>query len=255
MKRLLPIGALILIFSLGANAQQTASVERNPPTASAHQYSIRAGTFMVELTKPLHAAKVQVGEEVIATLEKDLLRNGKVWVAKGSTVTGHVIEVQAYASPDYESRLRVVFDKLVSKSGDEIVFASPAVVLAVAPDKRAIPEIGGSNGQSVREGGNLPGGSNFPDGRTPTNSAAYGSSTRRAYVCDATVDQTSFELAVRGSSDASLGSILTPTARGALCMKGYELKDAPAGLIVNKDKSIVLEYGTQMVITIKSEAK
>lgn len=66
MKKLLPIGALILTFSLGANAQQAASVERNPPVAGAHQYSIRAGTFMVELTKPLHAAKVQVGEEVIA---------------------------------------------------------------------------------------------------------------------------------------------------------------------------------------------
>lgn len=235
MKNLLPIGALFLMFFPGANAQQTASSDGSPAPAGAHQYSIRAGTFMVELTKPLHAIKAQVGEEVTAVLEKALLRNGKVWIPVGSTVVGHVIEVKPFEKPEYESRLRISFNKLVSKTGDEISFTSPAVVLAVAPDKRAIPEFSGR-------------------GRTHTNSAAYGSSTARAYRCDGAIDQTSFELAVRGSDDASMGSILTPTARGALCMKGYELKDSPAGLIVNKDESIVLEYGTQMVISIKPDA-
>jgi len=237
MERFAPVGTFILliIFAGTATAQQMASSEETPP-AVAHQYSIRAGTFMVELTKPLHADRIQVGEEVMAILEKDLLSNGKTWVPIGSKVVGHVVEARPYDNPEHESRLRILFDKLFSKTGDEINFASPAIVLAVAPDKRVIPEF-------------------RSPGRTRTNSAAYGRSTSRAYRCDGSIDQTSFELAVRGSNDASVGSILTPTARGALCMGRLELKDSPAGLIVNKDKSVILEYGTQMVIAIQQETK
>lgn len=253
MRKLFSVGLLLLFgVSVNAAAWQSANSQQSTPAAdSPHHYSIRTGTFAVELIKPLRASKLQTGDEVTAVLEKDLLRDGKLWIPKGSKVFGHVVEVKSYGKPDHESNLRIVFDRVVSKTGDEIAFESPAVVLAVAPDKRAVPEVPGSAGVSPVN--------TAPFGVSPVNTSPYdvspvNGSVRRAYFCDSHTDQTSFELAVRGSDD-SLGAVLTPSARGALCMGRLELKDDSTGMMVNKYKNVFLEYGTQMVIAINPAKK
>lgn len=88
----------------------------------------------------------------------------------------------------------------------------------------------------------------------PVNTAPFSRPGGRVHFCDSQSDQTSFELAVRGSDD-SQGTLLTPSARGALCMGRLELKDNSAGLMVDKHANVFLEYGTQMVIAINPAKK
>jgi len=87
----------------------------------------------LELSKTLDAKKAKVGDPVSAVLLTDVLSHGKIVVHRDSKVVGHVTEAQPHSKDTPESRLGIVFDKIIAKGGQEIPFVSVLMSLSPAP--------------------------------------------------------------------------------------------------------------------------
>ena len=223
----------IFISILVAGSVLAAGIWQQPQDhkANVHEPSetaqpvLRHGTFAVEVTIALNVEKLKVGDEVPALLEQNLMRNGKVFAAVGAKVRGHVTEVKPLTADSSESRLQVVFDSIVA-NGQEILFAAPAIVQALAPEKNGLPSRATVRGR------------------------------RDEVVMPDTVSARSFQPAIRGGQREQGGRILTPEAHGALYLEDVELKDGPEGaVVVAHHKNLKLGYGTQMEIVIPEPAK
>lgn len=92
-----------------------------------------------ELTKTVDAKKAKVGDPVAAVLTADVLAHGKIVVRHDSKLVGHVTEVQVHTKEAPESRLGIVFDKVITKGGGELPFQS--LLLAIRPGARPVVEI------------------------------------------------------------------------------------------------------------------
>jgi hypothetical protein len=91
-----------------------------------------------ELTKTVDAKKAKVGDPVSAVLTADVLAHGKIVVRHDSKLVGHVTEVQLHTKETPESRLGIVFDKAITKTG-EVPFQS--LLLAIRPAEHPVVEI------------------------------------------------------------------------------------------------------------------
>ena len=91
-----------------------------------------------ELSKTIDAKKAKVGDPVTAVLVADVLSHGKIVARHDSKLVGHVTEVQLHTKETPESRLGIVFDKVITKDG-EVPFQS--LLLAIRPAERAVVDI------------------------------------------------------------------------------------------------------------------
>ena len=99
------------------------------PTARLENGSI----LYAELTKAVDAKKAKPGDPVTAVLVSDVLAHGKIVLRHDSKLLGHVTEAQIHSKDSPESRLGIVFDKVVTKEG-EVPFESK--LLAIRPAER-----------------------------------------------------------------------------------------------------------------------
>ncbi len=121
------IVAGLLGLSSGAYALQA------PQNASAPAGLDDGSILYAELSKTVDAKKAKTGDPVSAVLLADLLSHGKVVARRDSKLVGHVTEAQAHSKDTPESRLGIVFDKLIVKGGQEIPFISVLMALSPAP--------------------------------------------------------------------------------------------------------------------------
>src|SRR6267154_5761317 len=91
-----------------------------------------------ELLKTIDAKKAKVGDTVTAVLVADVLSHGKILIRHDSKLAGHVTEVQLHTKETPESRLGIVFDTVILKSGD-VAFQSS--LLAIRPGERATIDV------------------------------------------------------------------------------------------------------------------
>ncbi|HET7872885.1 MAG TPA: hypothetical protein VFL42_10275, partial [Terriglobales bacterium] len=119
MTKLAVIFLCACVFAPAAPAQTAESIGLGKNT-----------TLQIELKKSVDANKVKPGDEVTATLTQDVLEAGRVVLPRGAKVTGHVSEAQAHTKEHPESKLGLVFDKVVGKGGAEL--ACTCIVAAVA---------------------------------------------------------------------------------------------------------------------------
>jgi hypothetical protein len=159
------IVAVIIGSCCAASALQTAPVQ---PTVHLENGSI----LYAELTKTVDAKKAKAGDPVNAVLVADVLVHGKIMVRRNTKLLGHVTEAQVHSKEVPESRLGIVFDKIITKSG-EVPFQS--LLLAIRPAERPVVEIPNapspmSNSAQVPQGqAPLPqGGSNVPHRANPS---------------------------------------------------------------------------------------
>jgi hypothetical protein len=97
------------------------------------------GTIMyLELSKSVDAKKAKVGDQVSALLLADVVSHGRIALRRDTKLIGHITEAQAHTKDNPESRLGIVFDKVLGKGKQEIGFNS--VVLALAPAPRIMIE-------------------------------------------------------------------------------------------------------------------
>jgi hypothetical protein len=102
-------------------------------SAAALSTGMENGSILyAELIKTLDAKKAKVGDPVAAQLLADVVAHGKIVVRRDSKLLGHVTEVQARSKESPESRLGIVFDRVIVK-GQEVPFRSTLIALRPAP--------------------------------------------------------------------------------------------------------------------------
>ena len=123
--------AFIGLGCAAASAFQTAPAQ---PAVRLDNGSI----LYAEVTKTVDARKAKSGDPVNAVLLADVLAHGKIVVRRDAKLLGHVTEAQVHSKEVPESRLGIVFDKIITKSG-EVPFQS--LLLAIRPAERPVIEI------------------------------------------------------------------------------------------------------------------
>ena len=86
-----------------------------------------------ELSKTLDAKKAKAGDPVTARLLADVVSHGKIVARRDSKLIGHVTEAQPYTKENPESRLGIVFDKVILKGGQEVPVRSMLLAMRPAP--------------------------------------------------------------------------------------------------------------------------
>jgi len=100
------------------------------PSAAAEPVKPKGSYMLVELDKTLKAGKLKVGDKVKAEVSQDVISHGKVIIPVETKLVGHVTEVSVRDSAHPESRLGIVFDRILLKHYHDIDFQ--AVVQAVS---------------------------------------------------------------------------------------------------------------------------
>ncbi len=220
---------MILVLFLAMRALPQAAPAAHTPAPGEPGYRLPSGvTVMAELTQPIDVRKVAAGDEVLARVEYEVRFEDKVIIPLDSKITGHVYEVRSLSKDSAESRLRLAFEKITLKNGQQIPFEYHAFVAAVAPDKR--DAIGRSNH------GDLP-----VQAERGTGGLVNSGDVNRNILGD------------RSNLNAGM---LTGTARGVIGFRGMKLVDSPQGpTIVSKSDNIRFEYGTQMVLIVPTPVK
>src|ERR1700694_250355 len=121
----------------GGQKRAEPKVEGTGPAASDASYRPGSGTIVLaELTKSLDARKARVNDQIECIVLQDLLYKGKIVVPHNSKVLGHVTEVKAWSKEEPQSRIGLVFGKIVLRDKKELPFQHPAVIEALASPMR-----------------------------------------------------------------------------------------------------------------------
>ena len=87
--------------------------------------------ILAEFSEGLNAKKLKPGDKIRAEVTQDVLWHGKIIIPVESKLVGHVTEVKRRGPDDPESRLGVVFDRVLLKHHQEVDFRG--VVQALSP--------------------------------------------------------------------------------------------------------------------------
>lgn len=208
-------------------------------------------TLVAEFSGSLNARKLKPGDKVKVVLAQDLIAGGKIVAKTGSKLVGHVTEVKACSPQDPESRLGVVFDKILLKHHNELPLQ--AVVQALAPPvlrpslvdepDQMMPPMFGATRSSVNSG-------------RSSNATALASSVT-------TVEPVTTVQNTPGNSVSSVrvaASANRPMTGGTGVHGIYGLKNLmlspsttdanPGPVIVSTKSDVKLESGTQVVLLV-----
>src|SRR5579859_7633272 len=152
----------IAIAGIAASIAQQQKSAETPASGSA---AISSGTRVVaELSRGLSSKRAKAGDIIKAKVIQDVIAEGRIVVPRDSRMLGRVIEVKTSHKEDRESRLAVIFDRVLLRHGAEADFRG--VIQAVAPpiprvdnpDQLLPSNLGGgagrSSGQTQPMGGN-----------------------------------------------------------------------------------------------------
>jgi hypothetical protein len=238
------------------------------PTAAAETVKPKASYMLVELSKTLNAKKLKVGDKVKAEVSQDVVSHGKVIIPIETKVVGHVTEVSARDSTHPDSRLGMVFDRILLKHFHDIDFQ--AVVQAVSqpvvrrsrvdePSQMLPPSMVGVSRDSPAA----------PTGRGSTSSTSNrptGGSGGGAASASMTTFQTPITVKQSPSTHADSSAALLETAstgkpmsigmpQGVFGLKGLSLNttpnaSTPGPVIVSNIENIKLDSGTQILLQV-----
>jgi hypothetical protein len=144
IRRLFPFFAVLCMMALAMGQSGNPAPSR----------SLENGSLLyASLSKTVDAKKAKPGDPVVAELLADVVSHGKIVVRRESKLIGHVTEAQVRSKENPESRLGIVFDKIVLKGGEELPFRSVLLALEPAPrlkvDGTSAPSPPGLNSAST----------------------------------------------------------------------------------------------------------
>jgi hypothetical protein len=239
-----------------------------PPTTKTEVAKPKASYMLVELSNTLKAKKLKVGDKVKAEVAQDVLSHGKVIIPVETKLVGHVTEVSPRDSTHPESRLGIVFDRILLKHFRDIDFE--AVVQAVSqpalrrsrvdePSQMLPPSmVGGVSRDSMAT----------PTGRGGTSSASNRPTGGGAGSASLSTFQTPITVKQSPSThvDSSAALLVTETAstgkpmtvgmpQGVFGLKGLSLSTArsastPGPVIVSNTEDVKLDSGTQILLQV-----
>jgi hypothetical protein len=259
-----------------ANAQSSVQASMAAKTAvvpaaaaPAAQPESKGSYMLVELTKGLTAKKLKPGDKVKAEVAQDVVSHGKVIIPVETELIGHVTEVCPHDSANPESRLGIVFDKILLKHFHDINFQ--AVVQAVAPPAPR-PSRGDQPSQMLppsmvvgaRDNGTAPiGGMGSAASRrgqaSTTSNATIQASATATFQSSITVKQSPSNHAHGSSTQPETASGGAPMSigmpLGVRGLKGLSLSTVPSAstpgpVIVSNTDNVKLESGTQILLHV-----
>lgn len=257
----------------GANAVVPASAAAAPSAAVSKPTN---SYILVELSSSLKAKKLKPGDKIKAEVSQDVISHGKIIIPVETKLIGHVTEVRARDAENSESRLGIVFDRILLKHHDinfqGVVQAVSAPVIRRSrvdePSQMMPPAIGSasrtSGGPSF--GGAVGGRGNVPSQPPPSaGPASNGPIVTEIPSSQAQVEvkQSPMTNAAAGSSAAQLsiansGHALSLGApQGVTGIKGLGLSTSPSAetpgpVIVSASGNVKLESGTQILVHVLS---
>ena len=260
-----------------ANAQNAvqasvvAKTEVAPLAATPAAQPESKGSYMlVELTKGLTAKKLKPGDKVKAEVAQDIVSHGKVIIPVETELIGHVTEVCRHDSANPESRLGIVFDKILLKHFHDINFQ--AVVQTVAPPAPRPSRVDQPSQMlppsmivGARDSGSPPVGG-MSSATTRRGQASTSSSSSMTRASDATTFQPSITVKQSPSNHADGSSAQLETTPGGTPMsigmplgvrglKGLSLSTVPSAstpgpVIVSSTDNVKLDSGTQILLHV-----
>lgn len=249
-----------------AKPAAAAAATVTPPAARAEETKTKASYMLVELSKALKANKLKVGDKVKAEVSQDVVSRGKVIIPVETKLVGHVTEVSSKDSAHPESRLGIVFDRILLKHFRDIDFE--AVVQAVSqpvvrrslvdePSQMLPPSMMGISRDATPTATGR-GGS--------TSNRSSGASSGGANSTSLATYQTPFTVKQSPSTHVNSSGALLETAatgkpmsigmpQGIFGLKGLSLSTTPSvstpgPVIVSNTGNIKLESGTQILLQV-----
>jgi hypothetical protein len=229
--------------------------------------------LLVELTKSLKAKKLKPGDKIKAEVTQDVLSHGKVIIPVETELVGHVTEVSVRDDATTESRLGIVFDRILLKHYHDINIQ--AVVQAVEPPAArpsrvdqpsqmlppsmvgggprqgsVTPMGGGVAGAAASRGQVTPGASSGMSGGNDTSTFSTPLTVKQSPANSASNGSAAVQLEVNpGGKPMSLGM-----PQGVRGIKGLSLAAAsastPGPVIVSSTDNVKLDSGTQILLHI-----
>jgi hypothetical protein len=238
--------------------------------APAAQPESKGSYMLVELTKGLTAKKLKPGDKVKAEVAQDVVSHGKVIIPIETELIGHVTEVCPHDSANPESRLGIVFDKILLKHFHDINFQ--AVVQAVAPPaprpsrvdqpSQMLPPsmvVGARDNGTAPIGGMSSAASRRGQASTTSNATISQASATATFQSSITAKQSPSNHAHGSSTQPETASGGTPMSigmpLGVRGLKGLSLSTVPSAstpgpVIVSNTDNVKLESGTQILLHV-----
>lgn len=256
-------GAAANIASSGTTDQAKA--------ATADQNTLGRGTVLVaEFEGGLNAKKLKPGDKVQARLTQDLLGHGKILAPVDSKLIGHVTEARPQTEEERQSRLGVVFDKLLLKHNHELKFLATVQILAPPaprpsrvdqPDQMLPPAmVGGGRSSSPGAGGRGGTGGGTRSAGAAAGSIAGDLTISAPMVVSGTPGNTAGDKSVPAKLPQPLSANNKPVSAGQNVRPGvYGIKDlalgpadsqTPGPVILSNQSTVKLEDGTQVVLQV-----
>ncbi len=251
----------------------TAPAQAHPASAApAEQLSFH---ILAEFSGGLNAKKLKPGDKIKAQVSQDVLWHGKIIIPEDSRLVGHVTEVKRHAADDPESRLGLVFDRVLLKHHQQLDFQGVVQALSPPaprrskvdePDQMLPPATMTPNQNSMGPLGSAPIGRG---GSSPTASSKTMSvSTMPAGVplyTDGNPGNTpgnsvGADLNHNGSLRRSEQKPMSAgMPRGVFGIKGLSLSPGPSSstpgpVILSQTSDVKLESGTQVLLKITDPA-
>jgi hypothetical protein len=253
--------------AIAAKPAAAAAATVTPP-AAAETVKSKASYMLVELSKGLKANKLKVGDKVKAEVSQDIVSHGKIIIPAETKLLGHVTEVSARDSTHPESRLGIVFDRILLKHFHDVDFE--AVVQAVSqpvvrrsrvdePSQMLPPSMVGVSRDTPAA----------PTGRgsaSSTSNRSMGGSAGGASSASLATYQTSITVKQSPSTHVDSSAALLETAatgkpmsigmpQGVFGLKGLSLNTTPSAstpgpVIVSNTENVKLDSGTQILLQV-----
>jgi hypothetical protein len=255
--------------SAKTNQAQTAAVDSN---------MLKGALLVAEFDGGLNAKKLKPGDKVKATLTQDLLMHGKILAPVDSKLVGHVTEASPKTKEHPQSRLGVVFDKLLLKHHREVRFQATVQILAPPsnrpsrvdqPSQMLPPPMTGAGGGGFGPIGSRGGPGGGGGGRQAPVASGVGStigsmdSINKPVTVSGTPGSVGSDKSVPASLPQTRSETTPPVSAGRGIPPGvYGIKDlffgvdseTPGHVIISSASTVKLEGGTQVVLRVTGPA-
>ncbi len=251
------------------------------PQAAAKEPAVKSAAtqpsayVLVELSKTLKANKLKPGDKVNAKVSQDVIAHGRIIIPVNTIFVGHVTEVRMLNQEGTESRLGIVFDRILRKHFPDInlhavvqAVAAPAVRKSLVDESsQTLPPSMSSVGRTAISpigGGAVVGSVISPRGQASANANSVNqlpSTTEPAAQTSLTARKSPTTIAATSASATPLsqGSSGNPlsvgTPQGVIGIKGLSLSPASSAdthgpVIVSNTGNVKLESGTQILLRV-----
>ncbi|HEY2363521.1 MAG TPA: hypothetical protein VGK36_20550 [Candidatus Angelobacter sp.] len=242
----------------------TAATSIGTTTPAAAPAQPKGSYMLVELSNGLKAKKLKVGDKVKAEVSQDIVFHGKVIIPVETKLVGHVTEVSPRDSTHPESRLGIVFDRILLKHFRDIDFE--AVIQAVAqpvirhsrvdePSQMLPPSMvgGGMRDNTVAPTGR------GSSGRTVTSTGTSSGASLTQLQAPITVKESPSTHAESAGALLAVASNGKPMSvgmpQGVFGLKGLSLSMEPSAgtpgpVIVSNTDNVKLDEGTQLLLHV-----